>query len=56
MTMTYDCQFEDQWLLEIMESVIHKNEQGNWEMPSPLCLSKVFMPNNQSYTIKCLDF
>lgn len=45
---------EDQRFIEIMENGIHKNAQGNWEMPLLFCSSNVSMPNNKSYKLKRL--
>lgn len=42
---------EDRKFLEIMETNIHKNDQGNWEMPLPFCHKAVKMPNNRSLAV-----
>ena len=46
---------EDRRFIEIMENGIHKNAQGNWEMPLPFRSHNVFMPNNRSYAVKRLN-
>ena len=38
-----------------MENGIHKNSQGNWEMPLPFRAHNVSMPNNRSYAVKRLN-
>ena len=38
---------EDRKFLEIMETGIHKNANGNWEMPLPFRNPQVEMPNNR---------
>ncbi len=38
---------EDQRFLKLMETEIHKNEKGNWEMPLPLRKTDVSLPNNR---------
>ena len=38
---------EDQRFLKLMETEIHKNEKGNWEMPLPLRKTDVTLPNNR---------
>ena len=43
---------EDRRFIEIMENGIHKNAQGNWEMPLPFRSSNVSMPNNRSCEFK----
>ena len=42
---------EDRKFLEIMETNIHKNDQGNWEMPLPFRHKIVKMPNNWSLAV-----
>ena len=37
---------EDRRFIEIMETGIHKNKFGNWEMPLPLRKTNVTFPNN----------
>ena len=46
---------EDRRFMEIMENGIHKNSQGNWEMPLPFHTHNVSMPNNRSYAVKRLN-
>ena len=41
--------------IDIMENGIHKNSQGNWEMPLPFRAHNVSMPNNRSYAVKRLN-
>ena len=38
---------EDRRFIEIMETGIHKNKFGNWEMPLPLRKNNVTFPNNR---------
>ena len=38
---------EDRRFIEIMETGIHKNKFGNWEMPLPLRKTNVTFPNNR---------
>ena len=38
---------EDQRFVKVMQSEIHKNENGNWEMPLPLRNADVSFPNNR---------
>ena len=38
-----------------MESGIHKNAKGNWEMRLPLRSCDVTMPNNWSLAVSCLN-
>ena len=45
-----DCKF-----IEIMDKGIHKNENGNWEMPLPFRSHNVSMPNNRDYAAKRLN-
>lgn len=45
---------EDRRFIEIMENGIHKNAQGNWEMPLPFRSNNVSMPNNRSYAFRRL--
>lgn len=46
---------EDRKFIDIMENGIHKNTQGNWEMPLPFRSQNVAMPNNRSYAAKRLN-
>ncbi|CAH3186031.1 unnamed protein product [Porites lobata] len=39
---------EDRKFLDIMETGVHKNEQGNWEMPLPFLRKDPHLPNNRS--------
>ena len=39
---------EDRKFLAIMETGVHKNEQGNWEMPLPFHSKDPRLPNNRS--------
>lgn len=43
---------EDRRFIEIMETGIHKNKFGNWEMPLPLRKTKVTFPNNLLLSFK----
>ena len=45
---------EDRSFLEIMETKIHKNQCGNWEMPLPFRSSNIAMPNNRSLAVNRL--
>ena len=38
--------------LAIMETGLHKNEQGNWEMPLPFPSKDPRLPNNRSQALK----
>ena len=42
---------EDHKFLEIMETGIHKNEQGNWEMPLSFHRKGPNLPNNRSQAV-----
>ena len=44
--MTLSC--EDRKFLDIMEAGVHKNDQGNWEMPLPFRCKDPRLPNNRS--------
>ena len=46
---------EDQKYSEIMETGVHKNELGNWEMPLPFRHELVKMPNNRSQAVSRLN-
>ena len=46
---------EDRRFIEIMENSIHKNAQGNWEMPLPFRSRNASMPNIRGYAIKGLN-
>ena len=46
---------EDRRFLEIMETKIHKNQLGNWEMPLPFCSSNIAMPNSRSLAVNRLN-
>ena len=46
---------EDQRFLEIMESNVHRNHHGNWEMPLPFRREDVKMPNNRSQAVNRLN-
>ena len=46
---------EDRRFLEIMETKIHKNQRGNWEMPLPFPSSNIAMPNNRSLAVNRLN-
>ncbi|XP_078364137.1 uncharacterized protein LOC144648470 [Oculina patagonica] len=46
---------EDRRFLEIMEANIHKNDDGNWEMPLPFHHKDVKMPNNRSQAVNRLN-
>ena len=46
---------EDWRFLEIMEAIIHRNDDGNWEMPLPYRLKDVKMPNNRSQVVNRLN-
>jgi hypothetical protein len=37
---------EDQRFIQIMESNIHKNQTGHWEMPLPLRSNDIHVPDN----------
>lgn len=39
---------EDQRFLEIIEVNIHRNDDGNWEMPLPFRLKDVKIPNSKT--------
>lgn len=43
-----DMSVEDRKFLEIMENSIHKNNEGNWEMPLPFRSKDVKLPNNKT--------
>ena len=46
---------EDWRFLEIMEANIHRNDDGNWEMPLPFRLKDVKMPNNRNQAVNRLN-
>ena len=46
---------EDRKFLDIMETSVHKNEQGNWEMPLPFCRKNPHLPNNRTQAVNCLN-
>ena len=46
---------EDWRFLDIMEANIHRNDDGNWEMPLPFRLKDVKMPNNRSQAVNRLN-
>ena len=46
---------EDRRFLEVMKKTIHKNEQGNLEMPLPFRSSVASMPNNRSQAVNRLS-
>ena len=45
-----DCKF-----LDIMETSVHKNGQGNREMPLPFCRKDPHLPNNRSQAVNRLN-
>ena len=46
---------EDHKLLDIIETGVHKNEQGNWEMPLPFRRKDLNLPNNRSQAVNRLN-
>ena len=46
---------DDRSFLEIIETGIHKNESGNWEMPLPFRDKLQTMPNNRGQAMQCLQ-
>ena len=46
---------EDRKFLDIMETGVHKNEQGNWEMPLPFLRKDPNLPNNRSQAVNRLN-
>ena len=46
---------EDRKFLDIMETGVHKNEQGNWEMPLPFRRKDPHLPNNRSQAVNRLN-
>ena len=46
---------EDRKFLDIMETGVHKNEQGNWEMPLPFRCKNPHLPNNRSQAVNRLN-
>lgn len=46
---------EDQRFLEIMETGIHKNKLGNWEMPLQLQDTNVTLPNSRCQAIRRIN-
>ena len=46
---------EDRKFLDIMETGVHKNEQGNWEMPLPFRRKDLHLPNNRSQAVNRLN-
>ena len=46
---------EDRKFLDIMETGVHKNEQGNWEMPLPFRRKDLHFPNNRSQAVNRLN-
>ena len=47
--------WDDRRFLDIMKRSVHKNQQGNWEMPLPFCSENVCLPNNRSLALRRLD-
>ena len=45
---------EDRRFKEILTEGIHKNVQGNWEMPLPFKTDEINLPNNRQYCVKRL--
>ena len=46
---------KDRKFLDIMETGVHKNEQGNWEMPLPFRHKDRHLPNNRSQAVNSLN-
>ena len=46
---------KDRKFMEIMETGVHKNELGNWEMPLPFRREFAKMPNNRSQAVSRLN-
>ena len=46
---------EDRKFLDIMETSVHKNGQGNWEMPLPFRRKDPHLPNNISQAVNRLN-
>ena len=46
---------EDRKFLDIMETGVHKNEQGNWEMPLPFRRKDRHLPNKWSQAVNRLN-
>ena len=46
---------EDRQFLDIMDSGIHKNERGNWEMPLPFRSKDPRMPNNKAHAMQRIN-
>ena len=46
---------EDHKLLDIIETGVHKNEQGNWEMPLPFRRKDRHLPNKWSQAVNRLN-
>ena len=46
---------EDRLVLDIMQRMIHKNEDGSWEIPLPFRSNGITMPNNRSQAANLLN-
>ena len=46
---------DDRKFLEIMENGVHKNENGNWEMPLPFRNTKTSLPDNRGQALHRLN-
>ena len=46
--------FEDRKFLDTVETKIHKNETGHWEMPLPFHWMEMWILNNCSQAVNCL--
>ena len=46
---------EDRKFLDIMETSVHKNGQGNWEIPLPFRRKDPHLPNNRSQAVNRLN-
>ena len=46
---------EDRRFLNIMDTSIHKNQQGNWEMPLPFRSDNTTLPNNRDVAVSRLN-
>ena len=46
---------EGRKFLDIMETGVHKNEQGNWEMPLPFRRKDPHLPSNRSRAVNLLN-
>ena len=51
--MSLSC--EDRKFLAILETGVHKNKQGNWEMPLPFRSKDPRLPNNRSQAVNRLN-